>query len=355
MVIVAGVDCHKDSHTIVFVDGAGHILKVLAIAATPQGYQMAIDAGRELGNIVWGLEGSGSYGRPFADALLAQGATVYEVPGAFTKRHRQHASHRGKSDALDAQAIAEAVLREADRLPRCEQYDEQVALRLLYDRRDRLVRQHTEALNRLRSTALRLALPPLPPQRLTPTVIEQLSVAAAPMRGTSYSTDALLDELEETIADLRRLHERIRVVEKQLAPFIRRLAPELTELRGASHVVAAGLVGHVGNLANCRNADAFAMRAGVAPIACSSGHRRSFRLNPSGRRQLNRCLHVIAITQLRDPQHPGHSYYERKRAEGKTHKGALRSLKRQLATVVYYRLQAMRLRLAGTRYLSSVA
>lgn len=67
---------------------------------------------------MWGLEGSGSYGRAFADVLLGQGATVYEVPGAFTKRHRKHASRRGKSDLLDARAIAEAVLREAARLPR---------------------------------------------------------------------------------------------------------------------------------------------------------------------------------------------------------------------------------------------
>lgn len=284
MRIVAGVDCHKDSHSIVFVDGSGQMLAELVIATTLEGYQTAIDAARMLGSVVWGLEGSGSYGRFFADVLLGHGATVYEVPGTFTKRHRKHASRRGKSDALDARAIAEAVLREADRLPRCEQLDQQVALRLLYDRRDRLVRQRTETINRLRSTVLRLGLPTLPPY-LSVAALEQLQATAAPMRSASYSTDALLDELDEALADLQRLDQRIGEVERQLVPFTQRLAPELIELRGASHVVVAGLVGHAGNLVNVRNADAFAMRAGVAPLACSSGQRSNVRLNAGGRRQ----------------------------------------------------------------------
>jgi len=340
---IAGVDCHKDSHSIVVVDSTGQVLSELVIPTTPQGYQAAVEAANKLGTVVWGLEGSGSYGRAFADVLLGEGATVYEVPGAFTKRHRKHASRRGKSDLLDARAIAEAVLREADRLPRCEQYDQQVAIRLLYDRRDRLVRQRTEAVNRLRSLALRLLLPL--PDYLSAAALEQLQLACAPLRGASYSSDAMLNELDETLSDLQRLDGRIREVERQLVPFTQRLAPELLELRGASHVVAAGLVGHVGNMSNCRNADAFAMRAGVAPVVCSSGQSTHVRLNVGGRRQLNRCLHVMAVVQLRAPEHPGRCYYDRKRAEGKTHKSALRALKRRLATVVYYRLQQTHRRL----------
>ena len=130
------------------------------------------------------------------------------------------------------------------------------------------------------------------------------------------------------------------MIEKQLVPFVERPAPSLLELRGVSAVVAAGLIGHAGLLANCRDASAFAMRAGVAPVACSSGRNQTVRVNTGGNRQLNRCLHIIALVQVRTATHAGRAYYERKRAEGKTYRQAMRSLKRQLATVVFYRLIA---------------
>jgi transposase len=112
--------------------------------------------------VTWGLEGTGVYGRAFANAFLAAGVDVYEVPGAYTKRHRKGSSRRGKSDQIDARSIAEAVLREGDRLPRFREFAEQEALRLRYDQRDRLVRERTAIINRLRSQALRLGLNRLP-------------------------------------------------------------------------------------------------------------------------------------------------------------------------------------------------
>ena len=156
--VVAGVDCHKDTHTIVFLNELGKVEQELSIPATTRGYAVAIETGRRYGEVRWGIEGSGSYGALFAQQLVASGATVYEVPGAFTKRHRKHGSRPGKSDPLDAKAIAEAVLRESERLPVYGVAAEQQALRLRYDRRDRLVGERTRAVNRLRSVALRLGL-----------------------------------------------------------------------------------------------------------------------------------------------------------------------------------------------------
>src|ERR1700728_1924175 len=113
---VAGVDCHKDLHTVVLINGIGEVACELTVPTTIDGYRRAIEQVEAFGDAEWGLEGAGSYGRAFADALVRNGATVYEVPGSYTKRHRRHASRPGKSDGLDARAIAEAVLREADRL-----------------------------------------------------------------------------------------------------------------------------------------------------------------------------------------------------------------------------------------------
>jgi transposase len=335
----AGVDTHRDTHSIAIIDSGGQILKQWTISATVEGYQQAIADAVEFGDVVWGIEGTGSYGRGFADSLLKAGATVYEVPGNLTKRHRRHSSRKGKSDQQDAQAIAEVVLREGDRLPRVEQLDEQEAIRLLYDRRDRCVRSRTESINRLRAGALRLALRDLPQDLTSGVALDRYEDALRTVLASSHTSRALIDEMSDTIADVRRLNSTISALERRLIPFVSRLVPDLIEMRGVSTVVAAGLVGHAGNLNNCRNADAFAMRAGVAPVSCSSGRSDSVRVNTGGNRQLNRCLHIIALTQIRSDGHVGKVYYDRKRSEGKAHRSALRALKRQLATVVFLRLK----------------
>ncbi len=200
MSVMAGVDCHRETHTIVFLDAVGKELEHLVIPTTSEGYAEAIARARPYGHVSWGLEGTGSYVRAFADALLRTGAVVYEIPGSFTKRHRRHGSRRGKSDLLDAGAIAEVVLRESGRLPRCERSDEQKATRLLYDRRDRLVRQRTEAINRLRSAGLRLGLPELPASLTTPTALQRTRELRFTLRGTrlhahNVRTLAVLGEL----------------------------------------------------------------------------------------------------------------------------------------------------------------
>ena len=99
--VVAGVDCHKDTHTIVFLNELGQVEQQLSVPATSRGYAKAIEASRQYGEVRWGLEGTGSYGALFAQELVASGAAVYEVPGSFTKRHR--GSRHGKSDPIRCQ------------------------------------------------------------------------------------------------------------------------------------------------------------------------------------------------------------------------------------------------------------
>jgi hypothetical protein len=70
-----------------------------------------------------------------------------------------------------------------------------------------------------------------------------------------------------------------------------------------------------------------ALRAGGVPP-------RTDQLARSSRRQLNYALHVMAMAQIKQAT-PGRDYYQRKRAAGKTHKEAMRCLKRRLADVVY--------------------
>lgn len=343
MRIVAGVDCHKGSHTIVFLNAVGQVVQQLTIGTTADGYEQALALGDSLGCTEWGIEGAGCYGFAFAVFARAHGATVVEVPGAFTKRHRRNASQRGKSDAQDARAIAEVVLREPGRLPRFFLAGTQRALRLRYDQRDRLVRERTRAVNRLRMAAVLLGVMDLPADltraKAARRIVAQVSDLRTAVR-LPPAEAAVVDEIEEAAEDILRLNERIARTEKALRPLVRQIAAELLQLHGVSDIVAAGLIGHAGDMRNYRSAPAFAAKCGAAPVPCSSGRNMAMRVNTGGDRQLNRLLHTIAMTQVRSKDHVGRRYYERKRAEGKTNLAALRCLKRVLAGIVYYRLRA---------------
>ncbi|MGA8576070.1 MAG: IS110 family transposase [Candidatus Cybelea sp.] len=336
---VAGVDTHKDTHVIVIIDGVGKLVRALSVPATSSGYRRAISVASELGGtLAWGLESTGCYGASFARKLTDAGFDVFEVPGSFTKRHRLRSSRTGKSDTLDAQAIAEAVLRERDRLPRYTYSAQREGIRLRFEQRDRLVRHRTEAINRLRSAALQLDLCDLPREIGSEVGLATTEKLFDKVPAVDIAAEALQDDAKFAIEDIRRINQRIKKIERLLRPLMRRVVPDLLELRGVSTVVAAALFGHAGDMRNCRDADAFAMRAGTAPVSCSSGKHWAVRVNTGGNRQLNRMLHVIALVQARSENHAGRIYYDRKRAEGKTHQAALRALKRKLSVVVFYKL-----------------
>ena len=346
--VVAGVDCHKSSHTAVFLNGVGQVVECITFPTTEEGYERALATGERLGCSEWGLEGAGCYRYAFGVFARARAATVFEVPGILTQRHRRSMSPRGKSDETDARAIADVILREADRLSRFQASVLQRACRLRYDRRDRLVRERTRAANRLRMAGVLLGVTELPRDITSKKAAARLSAVAAEFRdGVDLhpAATAILDDLQDVAEEIVRLTDKIRRVERQLKVLLTEVSSQLTAIHGVSHVVAAGLVGHAGDLRNYRNAGAFAAKCGAAPVPCSSGRHIAVRVNMGGDRQLNRLLHVIAVAQVAATSHPGRHYYERKRAEGKTHLAAMRCLKRQLATVVFYRLSAVQMRL----------
>ena len=342
MKTAVGVDAHKTTFAIVAISAVGEELDSFSVPATPEGFSKAHDRIGSLGgDVTWGIEGTYTYGLGLAEFLSKQGASVYEVPGSVTKRHRRQGTRRGKSDPIDARAIAQAVLLEQDRLSRYDRSEDHEAVRLLYESRDRLVRHRTESVNRVRAFAHLLGVLNVPLDLTRDIGLKRLRSRLEEHRHHANIVDALrLDEIEDGLSEIERLNLRVRAIEDKLRPFVERLASKLLELFGVSTVVAAGLLGHAGTLRNCRDSDAFAMRAGVAPVPCSSGKSSAVRLNRGGNRQLNRLLHNIALTQLRSSEQPGRIYYDRKRVEGKSHRAAMRALKRQLATVVFYRLRA---------------
>jgi len=332
----------------VFLDAVGKVIDRITFSTTAEGYEQALTVGHRLGCHEWGLEGAGCYGYAFSVFARAQGATVSEVPGILTKRHRRHGSRRGKSDETDAQAIAEVVLREADRLPCFHPSVLHRALRLRYDRRDRLVRERTRAVNRLRMSAVVIGVVELPRDLTSQKAARWVANLAIEFREEvkpHAAASAIVDDLQDAAEDVLRLTEKIRAAERQLKVLTAEIGSELMAVHGVSSVVAAGLIGHAGDVRNYRNAGAFAAKCGAAPVPCSSGRRVAVRVNRGGDRQLNRLLHIIALAQVASKAHPGRQYYERKRTEGKAHPAAMRCLKRQLATVVYGRLSVVQDRL----------
>ena len=141
----------------------------------------------------------------------------------------------------------------------------------------------------------------------------------------------LLDDVRRLDAQLKESHRRIRVA-------IRASGTSLTELYGVGPIHAATLIGYSGDVTRFANRDAYASYNGTAPIEWSSGGRVVHRVSRRGNRKLNHAIHMAAITQLRNPDTPGRIYFERKVAEGKTKKEALRSLKPHVSNAVYRQL-----------------
>ena len=144
----------------------------------------------------------------------------------------------------------------------------------------------------------------------------------------------------EFLEDLRRLDAQLRDTKKKLAAAVRASGTSLTELFGVGPVIAATVIGDVADVSRFPSRDHFASYNGTAPVEVSSGNRKIHRLSLRGNRRVNHAIHMAAITQIRHRHSEGRAYYDKKLAEGKTHKEALRCLKRQISDAIFARLRA---------------
>ena len=141
----------------------------------------------------------------------------------------------------------------------------------------------------------------------------------------------LLDDVRRLDAQIKESHRRIRIA-------VKASGTSLTELYGMGPIIAAQLIGYTGDVRRFANRDAFASYNGTATIELSSGGRVVHRLSQRGSRQLNHAVHMAAICQMCQRGSEGRTYFERKVAEGKTKKEAIRSLKRQVSDAIYRQL-----------------
>lgn len=332
MVVTVGIDVHKNTHCAVAVDEGGRQLgQPVTVRATDAGHRQLLRwARREFTDVVFAVEDCRHVSGRLERALLDAAATVVRVPPKLMALTRCSARTRGKSDPIDALAIARAAVREPN-LPRAEHTHASRELKLLVDHREDLVGVRTGLQNRLRWRLHELDPEfDLPARHLD--LAKHLDRAQARLEAMPASTvrRIALDEL----TDIRALTARINALEKELTALVAQQAPQLLDLLGCGPLTAAKLVGETANPARFRSEACFAMHAGAAPIPASSGKTTRHRLARGGNRQLNAALHRIAVTQIR-LDGLGRAYYQRRRANGDTTMEALRALKRRLARIVF--------------------
>lgn len=334
--VFVGIDTHKSSLAVCLVDELGRQLAVEEFANDRSGHRRLHGWVRRQAPAErrFGIESSGWLGHALALYLLERGEDVRDVRGHMTERERSRLRGRGKSDPRDAHAIARVTAREELAPVRTATADRD--LKLLCDYRDQLLAERTRAQNRLHADLV--SLHPGYEQRL-PSLATPAALEAA---------ERLLERERSVQASLaRRRIERIREielerseVELEIRRLVRELRTGLVDLVGVGELIAARILGEVGDIARIPSRNHFASLNGTAPIPASSGQtqRHRHRLNRGGNRRLNQAIHMIALTQARmDPR--ARAYMTRRLPEGRTRRDANRALKRHLSDVVYQQLR----------------
>jgi transposase len=332
--IVIGLDVHKQSVTAVAVDEAGRPLeeKLIPVGSDElPSWAAALDSER-----LWAVEDCRQLTRWLERQLLGVGEDLVRVPPKLTVPERRAGRTRGKSDPIDALAIARAAIRKPNLsrpLPDERVYRE---IKLLVDHREDLVAQRTRSQQRLRWHLHQLDPTYEVPLRRLDRATQLERVARWLVRREQELQVRLARDL---VAIIRQLNRTIGELEQELEARTNEVAPALLELPGCATLTAAKLLAEIGPIERFKSDAQLARHGGVAPLEASSGKSQRHRLDRRGNRQLNAALYRIAITQTRYYA-PAREYLERKRSEGKSRREALRCLKRLLARVIFNTLKA---------------
>jgi transposase len=327
-VIAIGVDAHKGVHVALAVDEAGQELGQWQGLNSAAGWQAISEWAASLGSPrQWGIEGAWGYGRNLAQHLVPADETVYEVNPRWTAMGRRSARKRGKTDRLDARAVALLVRQEASALPRVHAEDDTAVLDLLTSEREAAMAESIRLRNQIHALLLqtdpeyRAYLPTLKSQAALDVLESYTAASSNPLHA-------------QRAAAIRRLALRLRLVLSQaeeLAQQIRDLArgrySPLIDICGINLITAGTLAGILGPGHRFATDAQLAAYAGVAPLETSSAGLVRHRLNRGGNRRLNAVLYRIVLTQAHHLP-AAKAYIERRLSEGKTRREAHRALRR---------------------------
>lgn len=330
--VVIGIDSHKRTHTAVATDGTGRKLAERTVAATSAGHLELVRWAARFEERMFALEDCRHLSRRLSTDLLVAGERVVRVPPKLMAGARRSSREPGKSDPIDALAVARAALRED--LPTATLDGPEREVRLLVDHREDLVAERTRAQNRLRWHLHELDPGTEPAARS----LDRAVVLAALERDLVDAPGTVGRIARELVARIRALTATINELEREIARLVADLAPSLLALVGCGSLTAAKLIGETAGIGRFRSKAAFARHNGSAPLPVWSSNTERHRLSRTGNRQLNVALHRIAITQLQR-EGPGRTYLEHRRAQGDTKTEAIRALRRRISDEVFRRMR----------------
>jgi len=334
--VVLGIDAHKRTHTVVAVDEVGRQLgvRVTQSTGTAAHLELVVWAEKFGPSRRWAVEDCRHLSRRLEADLLGAGEQIVRVPPKLMARARDSARTYGKSDPIDALAVARAALREPG-LAVARLDGPERELRLLADHREDLVAERTRMINRLRWHLHELD-PGWDPKPRSLSRRKNITAVAARLAGMDGMVARLAADLA---ARITALTGEVNALEKEITARVRELAPSLLAMAGAAELTTAKIVGETAGVDRFKSKDAYARHNGTAPLPAWSGNRIRHRLARTGNRQLNCAIHRIAVTQKRC--HPeAQAYLKNRIAAGDTNTEALRALKRRISDAVYRRLKA---------------
>src|SRR5215212_6168153 len=336
MKVLIGVDPHKASVAVAAVDeAAGELLERASFPQDRAGLRSLERWAKRFPERRWAVENAGGLGRHLAARLAASGESVVDVPPKLSARVRVLSrGNARKNDGVDALATALAASRN-EQLAAVDPESDSEVLRLLSERREDLVTERTRALNRLHGL-LRDLVPGGIAGTLSANRAARILCGIRPQGSSSRVRRRLASEV---LRDIRTLDRKIADLNGRIEAEVEASGTTLTEIFGAGPILAAKIIGTVGDVARFPTKAHFASYSGTAPVEASSGEMVRHRLSLAGNRKLNYALHMIAICQARSDARGG-SYYRKKMAEGKSRKEALRCLKRRVSDAVFKSLKA---------------
>jgi transposase len=334
MKVIIGVDPHKASHTAVAIGGDEAELGAVKVRATRRQLPQLLSWAEPFEQRTWAIESACGLGYLLAQQLVAAGEDVVDVPATLASRVRVLGTGRSdKNDPNDARSVAIAALR-APALQSVAVADHGEVLRLLAKRNLDIGSHRTRVVCRLHAALAELAPGGIAKELNASDALELLAhiQPASPVEQTRH------DLAVELLDDVRRLDTQLKASHQRIRDAVRASDSSVTELFGVGPVIACSLIGYTGDVRRFANRDQFAAYNGTAPIEHSSGGRVVHRLSRRGNRRLNHAIHMTAISQIRHSHSDGRAYVDRKVAEGKTKKEAIRSLKRHVSNAVYRQL-----------------
>jgi transposase len=338
-VVIGGVDTHGRTHHAAVIDQQGRLLGDREFPATSSGYRQLLGWLRRHGQLrAVGVEGTGSYGAGLTRVLLDQGVTVVEVDRPDRRTRRQ----RGKSDPIDAEAAARAVLAGVASAAPKRRDGIVESIRALRTARSGAVKARTAAINQLKGllvtapASLREALD----GRSTPALVGACARLRPDQTALADPVQGCKAALVVVAQRIQLLDQEVTLADQRLATLVGRAAPRLLQLLAIGNDHAGQLLVTAGqHPERLRGEAAFAHLCGVAPIPASSGKTHRHRLHRGGDRDANRALHLAVVVRMRFCPRT-RAYVERRTKEGLAKPEIIRCVKRYLAREVYHALVA---------------